>query len=151
MDQTATDEARSSMSEEERIRAISQALVDEGQSEADAHEFAQRLIERDDWYSCTWATLRTSQMFDVNNVGGVYRIILNTAHPIYEFIRVIEEASDDNPVARRAAVGIILMLQSWGHMEQQIANPERRRAVENIAHDWGRHVDEFISRLNGEG
>ena len=87
-------------------------------------------------------------MFNVlQPVGGVHRIVLNVSHPIYEYIRVIEEASPNDAIARQAAVGIILLLLSWGNMEHNIYSRERLMVVQDTAHDWGRHVAEFIRRL----
>ena len=149
---TPTEQERVEKSEEERIESITEVLISEGFSADDARETAKEWIERDDWYSCNWANLGSgSQMFKVSNVAGIHHITLNTEHPIYEFIRVIQEDPQDNEAARKAAVGVILLLQSWGRMEDQIANPDRRRGVQNTAIDWGRQADEFISRLNDEG
>ena len=151
IESTAVDRERSEMSEQERFESITAALIEEGRSEDEARETANRLIERDDWYSCSWANLPGSQMFQVSQpVGGVHRIVLSASHPIYEYIRVIEEASPSNEVARQAAVGIILLLLSWGNMEHNVYNRERLRVVQDTAHDWGRHVAEFISRLISE-
>lgn len=149
---TASEQERTEKSEQERIESLAEVLISQGFNADDAHETAKEWIERDDWYSCSWASLGAgSQMFKVSNVAGIHHITLNTEHPIYEFIRVIQDVSPDNEAARRAAVGVILLLQSWGKMEDQIASHNRRREVQNIAIDWGRQADEFISRLNDEG
>lgn len=148
IEETQVDRERSEMPEQERIESITAALIEEGRTADDAHETARRLIERDDWYSCSWSTLPGSQMFNVlQPVGGVHRIVLNVSHPIYEYIRVIEEASPNDAIARQAAVGIILLLLSWGNMEHNIYSRERLMVVQDTAHDWGRHVAEFIRRL----
>lgn len=146
---TRAEKERTEKSEEERIESVAEALVSEGFPQEEARETAREWIEKDDWYSCTWANLGAgSQMFKVSNVGGIHRITLNTEHPIYEFVQIIQDASRDNEEVRRAAIGVILLLQSWGKMEDQVANPNRRRDVQNTAIDWGRQADEFIRRLN---
>ena len=93
-------------------------------------------------------------MFSVHNERtGILNVMLNIHHPVYEFLKVIEEEAEKsgNKLARRAALGLITMLLSWGNMENQIENPQRKRRVQNIAIDWGLQVSEVLELLNKKG
>lgn len=70
-------------------------------------------------------------------------------HPVHDFIRMFEDQakSDLTDPVRKAGLGIILMLMSWGRMEDQIEASAERRNVQEIAMRWGKHVDEFINAL----
>ena len=77
---------------------------------------------------------------------------LNIHHPIYKFLQVIETeaAESDNEVARRAAVGILAMLLSWGRMEDDIDRDDIRLQVQDRAIHWGRMVSGVLSDFNSE-
>ena len=96
-------------------------------------------MENDDWFSIIPAQLAGSQMFSFVSRGGVLNMSLNIHHPIYSFLQVIEAeaAESGNDVARRAAVGILAMLLSWGRMEDDIGRDDLRRQVQDCAIHWG--------------
>ena len=146
---TATDKQREELPAQEREEALEQALIAEGRTESDARVLAKYLVENDTWYHFESDRLDGFQMFRIRNQGGVLRVILNVDHPIHDFIRMFEEQAkaDLSDPVRRAGLGIILMLMSWGRMEDQIEAPGERRDVQRIAMRWGEHVDEFINAL----
>ena len=146
---TATDKQREELPAQQRQEALEQAFVAEGRAENDARILAKYLVENDAWYHFESDRLDGFQMFRVRNQGGVLRIILNVDHPVHDFIRMFEEQAktDLSDPVRKAGLGIILMLMSWGRMEDQIELPAERRSVQEMAMRWGKHVDEFINAL----
>ena len=148
---TRTSQERNQLNEQARKDNLEESLKDSGFPEEDAKRLAADWIQNKRWYAFTSAQLSGGQMFSVHNENtGVLNVKLNIHHPVYEFLRVIEEEAEEsgNKVARRAALGIITMLLSWGSMENQIINPERRSRVQDVAIDWGRQVSEVLRLLN---
>ena len=126
--QTQTDRNRAELNEEERTIQLTDYLIREGSSEPDAQNRAAQIVQNDDWFSVIPAQLAGSQMFSFVSSGGVLNMSLNIHHPIYRFLQVIETEAEqsDNEVARRAVVGILAMLLSWGRMEEDIERGDLR-------------------------
>ena len=147
---TQTDRDRAELDTEERTTQLAAHLVHQGLSEPEAHHQAARIVQNDDWFSIVPTQLTGSQMFSFVSRGGVLNMSLNIHHPIYRFLQVIETeaAESGNEVARRAAVGILAMLLSWGRMEDDIERDDIRLQVQDRAIHWGRMVSGVLSDLN---
>lgn len=148
---TRTAQERDQLGEQERKENLEKSLKGSGFPEDDAKRLADEWIQNDRWYAFTPTQLPGDLMFSVHNERtGVLNVMLNIHHPVYEFLKVIEEEAEKsgNKLARRAALGIITMLLSWGNMENQIENPQRKRRVQNVAIDWGLQVSEVLELLN---
>ena len=147
---TQTDRDRAELDTEERTTRLAAHLVHQGLSEPEAQQQAARIVENDDWFSIVPTQLTGSQMFSFVSRGGVLNMSLNIHHPIYKFLQVIEAeaAESGNEVARRAAVGILAMLLSWGRMEDDIDRDDIRLQVQDRAIHWGRMVSGVLSDLN---
>ena len=149
---TQTDRDRAELDAEERTTQLAAHLVHQGLSEPEAQHQAAQIVQNDDWFSIVPTQLTGSQMFSFVSRGGVLNMSLNIHHPIYKFLQVIETeaAESDNEVARRAAVGILAMLLSWGRMEDDIDRDDIRLQVQDRAIHWGRMVSGVLSDLNSE-
>ena len=149
---TQTDRDRAELDTDERTTQLAAHLVNEGLSEPQAQQQAAQIVQNDDWFSIIPAQLSGSQMFSFVSRGGVLNMSLNIHHPIYGFLQVIEEeaAESGNKVARRAAVGILAMLLSWGRMEDDIDRDDIRLQVQDRAIHWGRMVSGVLSDLNAD-
>ena len=149
---TQTDRDRAELDTEERTTRLAAHLVHEGLSEPEAQQQAARIVENDDWFSIVPTQLTGSQMFSFVSRGGVLNMSLNIHHPIYKFLQVIEAeaAESGNEVARRAAVGILAMLLSWGRMEDDIDRDDIRLQVQDRAIHWGRMVSGVLNDLNAD-
>ena len=148
---TKTDLDRETISSEEREAALAQQFKDQGQAEQDAQELARYLIGADLSYQFNSDQLDGFQFFRVRSNQGVLHINLNTDHPVYDLIRHVEDdlpatADIDDP-AFQAIVAIRLLLASWARMEDQTEAREERMRIQDIAMNWGRHVDKHISHL----
>ena len=149
---TQTDRDRAELDTEERTTQLAAHLVHQGLSEPEAQRQAAGIVENDDWFSIVPTQLTGSQMFSFVSRGGVLNMSLNIHHPIYKFLQVIEAeaAESGNEVARRAAVGILAMLLSWGRMEDDIDRDDIRLQVQDRAIHWGRMVSGVLSDLNAD-
>ena len=149
---TQTDIDRTELDEEERTAQLTDLLVHEGFGQPEAHAQAARIVRNDDWFSIIPAQLPGSQMFSFVSRGGVLNMSLNINHPVYRFLQVIEAeaAESDNDVARRAAVGILAMLLSWGRMEDDIERTDLRIQVQDRAFRWGAFVSRVLSDLEAD-
>ena len=149
---TQTDRDRAELDTEERTTQLAAHLVHQGLSEPEAQHQAARIVQNDDWFSIVPTQLTGSQMFSFVSRGGVLNMSLNIHHPIYKFLQVIEAeaAESGNEVARRAAVGILAMLLSWGRMEDDIDRDDIRLQVQDRAIHWGRMVSGVLSDLNAD-
>ena len=149
---TQTDMDRAELDAEERTSQLADYLVHQGLSEPQAQQQAERIVQNDDWFSIIPTQLTGSQMFSFVSRGGVLNMSLNIHHPIYRFLQVIEReaAESANEVARRAAVGILAMLLSWGRMEDDIDRDDIRLQVQDRAIHWGRMVSGVLNDLNAD-
>ena len=149
---TKTDLERAQLDEGERRSQLAAHLVRQGLGEQEAQSQAAHIVQNDDWFSIIPAQLGGSQMFSFVSQGGVLNMSLNIHHPIYQFLQVIEQeaAESGNEVARRAAVGILAMLLSWGRMEDDIERDDIRIQVQDRAMHWGRMVSGVLQDLNSD-
>ena len=147
---TGTDRERNERSAQQRMDDLEEYLQESGYAEDVAKQLAREWIQNDRWYSFTSGQLDGNQMFSVRRRGAVLNVRLNIHHPVYQFLEVIKKEAEQsgNEVARRAALGIIAMLLSWGRMEDGIELTTRRREVQDIATNWGRQVNEVLRLLN---
>ena len=151
---SATDRARETESPDVREAGLKQHYVQTGWTPDDAGKLARMLVEEGLSYQFNSMQLDGSLMFNVRRPHGVLQINLNTDHPIYEFLRhvedeIIEEVDEESP-AFKALVAIRLLLSSWARMEDQTESPEERKQIQNIGINWGRQVDKTISRYREE-
>lgn len=149
---TRTDKVRAELDPRERASQLATQFIEEGIDEPEARYRAQNIVSNDDWFSIVPAQLTGSQMFSFISRGGVLNMRLNIDHPIYRFLEVIEEdvAESGNEVARKAAIGILAMLLSWGRMEDDIERPEIRIQVQDRAMHWGKMVSGVLRDLNAD-
>lgn len=149
-----TDKAREAESPEVREAGLKQHFVQSGWADDDATQLARMLVEEGLSYQFNSIQLDGSLMFNVRRPHGVLQINLNTDHPIYEFLRHVEdeiiEDVDEGSPAFKALVAIRLLLSSWARMEDQTESPEERKQIQNICINWGRQVDKTISRYREE-
>ena len=147
--QTRTDRDREQLDAEARQARIESFLIDQGFENEQATSKAEELVREGFGYSFMADNLYGYNMFHVANSGGILFVKLNINHPLYEFLKFLEQDVDevDNPLAYRAAVGIRTLLLAWGRMEDHIEDGERRMRVQNIASQWGEFASEFLGQL----
>ena len=91
------------------------------------------------------------KMFNVRSNQGILHINLNINHPIYGWLKHIEDCLDENidesDPAFQASVAIRLLLLSWARMEDQTESNRERMHIQTIEMHWGLQVDKVINRL----
>ena len=146
-----TDIDRSNMAPKEREESLTLELIESGRPADDARTLAQGIVQNQEGYLFNAAQVPGYLMFDVRSSNGVLNINLNTEHEIYDLInsveRDIQENADENDPAFQAAVAIRILLLCWAQMEDQTGSPGERMQIQNIASNWGRHVDRVIKQL----
>lgn len=150
-ERTKTDRDREQNPDEVRVEGLRQQFVDDGQTDEDAHLLAEMLVNEDLSYQFNSIQLDGYQMFNVRSNHGVLHINLNTDHPIYDFLKHIEDdlgknVNEGHPTFQ-ASVAIRLLLSSWARMEDQTESREERTRIQDISMRWGRQVDKVIDRL----
>lgn len=150
-ERTRTDIDREKVPAKEREASLVQQFIKAGRLEQDAQELARTLIEEDLSYQFNPEQLDGYLMFNVRSLHGVLHINLNTEHAIYDLIKHLEddlrENVDENDPAFQSIVAIRLLLLSWARMEDQTESRDERTRIQDIAANWGRQVDKFISQL----
>ena len=133
--------------EDERKKGLTEFFSREGVP--DPEETAVRILHSPSRYQFRDKRLRGFQMFSVDSAGGEIIVSLNTEHPLYRFLSVLEERSEDlsDPLARESAVAIRTLLLAWARLEDQIEMADRRQVVEDIAQSWGREARDILSDL----
>lgn len=146
---TSTDKERANLSDEERIEAERKHLEEEGIEPEVAKETAIELVQQGISYNFEHTDLPGYQMFKVVPRGGILNVQLNINHAAYEFMRVIEDEAlqTGNETARRAAVGIEVLLLAWARMEDEIEMPDRRMEFQDTGLNWGRMVHRVLNNL----
>ena len=149
---TQTDMDRTTLSEEERIEAEATHLVEEGFERDEAEKIATELVRQKLNYNFEHSDLSGYQMFKVVSRGGILNVQLNINHAAYNFIRVIEDEAlqSGSEIARRAAVGIEVLLLAWARMEDEIEMHEKRIEFQDTGLSWGRMVHRVLSNLPPE-
>ena len=147
--QTPTDFERQQLREEERIEALTQDLVEEGQPREQAEQTATDAIRRDHWYTITPSQVDGYRMFSVRGAGGVLNVRLNIHNNIYELINQIDWEAEENgnEVARKAAIVIRAMILSWARMEDGTEDRDRRMELQGLSERWGRAVHHVLEEL----
>ena len=148
---TKADRDRDQIPPEEREAGLTEQFVESGQAEQDAQQLAKMLVQEGLSYHFNPDQLDGYQMFNVRSNQGVRHINLNTDHPIYDLLRHIEgcldENSDESDPAFQATVALRLLLASWARMEEGTESRDERTRIQDIAMNWGRQADKFISQL----
>ncbi len=145
--QTLTDIERQQLAEAERIEALTQELVDEGQPKEQAEQIAVNTIQRDHWYTITPGQVDGYRMFSVRGAGGVLSVRLNINNNIHELINQIDREAEENEVARKAAIVIRAMILSWARMEDGTEDRDRRMELQGLSERWGRAVHHVLEEL----
>ena len=143
---TPTDIERQQLGEEERIEALTQGLLDEGQPQEQAQQIATNTVQRDHWYTITPSQVDGYRMFSVKGIGGVLNVRLNINNNIYELISQIDREAEENEneVARDAAIVIRAMILSWARMEDGTEDRDRRMELQGLSERWGRAVHHVL-------
>ncbi len=146
---TPTDKARVELSDDERTEEVKKHLVKEGIEADEAEEKAAKLVQQGLIYNFEHSNISGYQMFDVVPKGGILNVQLNINHAAYEFIRVIEDEAlqTGNEVARRAAVGIEVLLLAWARMEDEIEMSDKRMEFQDTGVSWGKMVHRVLRNL----
>ena len=133
--QTPTDIERQQLGEEERIEALTQELVEEGQPQEQAEQIAANTVQRDRWYTITPSQVDGYRMFSVRGAGGVLNVRLNINNNIFELISQIDREAEENgnEVARNAAIVIRAMILSWARMEDGTEDRDRRMELQGLS------------------
>ena len=146
---TQTDIDRVTLSEEERIEAEAKHLEEEGSEPDVAKKTAIELVQRGLNYNFEHSDLSGYQMFKVVSRGGILNVQLNINHAAYDFIRVIEDEAlqTGSGIARRAAVGIEVLLLAWARMEDEIEMTNKRMEFQDTGVNWGKMVHRVLRNL----
>ena len=147
--QTPTDIEREQLGEAERIEALTQGLVEDGQPQDQAEQIAANAVRRDHWYTITPSQVDGYRMFSVRGTGGVLNVRLNINNNIYELISQIDREAEENEneVARSAAIVIRAMILSWARMEDGTEDRDRRMELQGLSERWGRAVHHVLEEL----
>ena len=147
---TRTDKAHQGLEQGIREKEIADFLTNEGFPGDEAKQRAAELVRNAFRYSFVPVDLDGFQMFNGRSRGGVLFLGLNINHQLYDFLRILEQDAleNDNPVARKAAVGIRTVLLAWGRMEDHIEDSERKQRIQQIASQWGEQANDVLRQLN---
>lgn len=147
--QTQTDIQRDQLEEAERIEALTQELVEDGQPQEVAEQIATNTVQKDHWYTITPSQVDGYRMFSVRGTGGVLNVKLNINNNINELIREIDREAEENEneVARKASIVVRAMILSWARMEDGTEDRDRRMELQALSERWGRVVHYVLEEL----
>ena len=142
---TPTDLVFQTKSEEEKTKALTGALTDDGYDAKDAEDIATATVKAGDKFVFNNIALTSSAIFDVSPIEGINHIRLNTNHPIYEQLKnlVEEQKEEESP----ALIGLKLLLMAWARMEDETDGVDRE-TVQDLRASWGQIAREFARQLD---
>ncbi len=148
---TQTDLDRERIPPEVRETELKQQFIESGQTEQDAQQQAQMLVQESLSYQFNSTQLDGFQMFNVRSNQGILHINLNIDHSIYDLLKhfedLLNESDDDDTSVFQAIVAIRLLLLSWARMEDQTESQSDRTRIQDIAMNWGRQADKVMNQL----
>jgi hypothetical protein len=137
-------------SDTEKIGAVTEALVDSGVDEENAHRIAVASVEKKLRYFFVRAELASPAIFDVQEKSGELFIKMNTRHPAYEHVfEVLEESNDSEDDGEEeksespALTGLKLLLTAWARMEDEATEQELER-LQDVRINWGKIARDFL-------
>jgi hypothetical protein len=138
---------------EQRQQEIEKSLTEEGVSATDARQIAATNVSDGLKYLFAEGDLESPAFFIVKPRGGTLQIILNTNHPIYEYLGEVldhgEDTSNVGELQRRlsqASDGLKLLLAAWARTEDEQPDGKPRQRVQETRADWGRMARRFLER-----
>ncbi|MCE2404529.1 MAG: hypothetical protein J4F43_05150, partial [Dehalococcoidia bacterium] len=149
-DPTRTDIDHEQLDQGTRQEQIASFLTNEGFDGNEAKRRAGEIIRNAFRYDIISTELDAFQMFNGRSRGGVLFVGLNINHKLYEFLNILKANADENddPVARKAAVGVMTLVLAWVRMEDHIEDPERKQRIQQIAQQWGEQANDVLRQLN---
>ena len=137
---------------EEREKAITTELADQGVPLEQAKELSASVVKNGIKYIFSESDIETSAFFSVRPRGGAVIIALNMSHPAYRHL--IELLDTPNPenlapedlVSRlnNAWMGLKLLLEAWARYEDEQPEGPRKNQVQDTRNDWGRVARQFL-------
>ena len=95
-------------------------------------------------YTLMEAPLDSAAFFDVREMGGEVRIVLNAAHPAYPVIKASLEKADENGLPTSFSA-TILMLRAWADVEHHQPAGARKHRAREAREDWGRATRDLLT------
>ena len=102
-----------------------------------------RIVDEGLEYTLTEAPLDTPAFFELKEIGGEVRIVLNTTHPAYQVITASLNEEETNHSSSRV-LPTVLLLQAWADLERRQPDGARKHQAQEVREDWGRSVRELL-------
>ena len=146
-----SDKDRETISKEQRIVMLTNAMTSEGTEEPIAKEKATRLVMEDRKITFDTVDGEGSNFFSIENTGGILRVKINANHRAYRNLLLLTEHEDNKELSNEERLsltkdGLWLLIASWARYEDLIISAEKRKRVQDIRYDWGRELDLFLEQ-----
>ena len=94
-------------------------------------------------YTLMEAPLDSAAFFDVREMVGEVRIVLNEAHPAYQVVKASLSKTEDNS-SPTSVSATMLMLQAWADLERYQPDGARKQRAREAREDWGRATRDLL-------
>ena len=105
--------------------------------------YSGRIVDEGLEYTFTEAPLDTTAFFELKEIGGEVRVVLNTTHPAYQVIKASLNEEETNH-SSSSVFPTVLLLQAWADLERRQPDGTRKQKAQEIREDWGRSVRELL-------
>ena len=114
--------------------------------------FNVRIADQGLKYTLAEAHLDTPAFFELKEIGGEVRIVLNMTHPAYRVIKGSLNEAEENQSSSSVSAALLL-LQAWANFERQQPDGTRKYQAQEVREDWGRSIRELLtaSRADANG
>lgn len=114
----------------------------EGIEHVKALEIANEYIKKGRKFRFRHGPVSSSSIFDIDMVGGVMVVTLNTQHPVHAklFKPLQEEGADSHPYLQE----VLFLVASWARMEDETLSDKQRKIMVEIRQKWGSIADDLF-------
>ena len=150
---TVTGKQASRMTDEEKMRAITEALskiYEPDRASKEARDILKKKIKT----QFVTASLESPYFFDVILKGGVTIITLNSDHAAYKHLKEIYEPipeEKDKEVAERLSkikAATNLLFVSWAHYENHTLKDDELVQLQEVRYEWSKRFRELVRNLD---
>jgi hypothetical protein len=139
-----SDKQQKEQSDDERIKQLTDELVDVGLPQDDAGGMAVKYVKDNIKFLFEKIDFPGASIFDVKSIAGTIIIRLNTRHPASEKLyEILQPDSEDDSSETPALTGLKLLLSAWARMEDE-ANEKQRVQYEDTRLSWGTIARQFL-------
>ena len=152
-----SDRAAESGTVEEQHEAQIRSLTERHHfAEDEALERIRETIESGNRVRWIQTAQNSPAFFDVESLPAVLQVVLNTNHPVYQYLFDVMHPQmddlDEDALRHRlaqAAAAFRILIYAWARFEEEQLNSQKKH-VRDARFEWGKSAEEFFDESDGD-